>query len=320
MALLVSSSLSSSSLSIAINRTNKFQIQNSIAIGRRRRRRRRRTDDRNSNQKRAIMMMKLQRMMSGTTTSTDEKNETNSSDKKEIKITFVDCSVKSVEIMRRECKLNAKESIMELENCRFDVFRSENEFVLCEIYKGEEAVAEHKREKHYRQWQKNVDAIMEKPRTKRTYEPIFPSNDDWNSVNTPLQIDENGQVKEPEKSLALACHVTIKVVKGEEKKFEKLSVEDAIASKLEENGGCLRFDILKSKDNECEYLFLEVFKDREAFDFHSKTRHSINWKEKVKPIMAEDRTWVVFDEIVFPEDDEMWKDGESCEDACDMAW
>jgi len=36
--------------------------------------------------------------------------------------------------------------------------------------------------------------------------------------------------------------------------------------------------------------------------------------------MAEDRTWVVFDEIVFPEDDEMWKDGESCEDACDMAW
>jgi quinol monooxygenase YgiN len=218
---------------------------------------------------------------------------------------------------------------MELENARFDVLRSNDHFVLVEIFKGKEAIEEHKGEPHYKNWNKNVESIMSKPRSKRSYRPVFPTNDDWNAVNTPLQIDENGQKIEVAEGsgTSVACHVTIKVHKKDCAAFEKVSIENAISSKLEEDGGCLRFDIFRrilddddNADTPAEYLFAEVFRDAKAQKFHATTAHSQNWKTKVESMMAAERTWTQFDQVVFPEDDNMWSDGEACEDACEMAW
>jgi quinol monooxygenase YgiN len=112
--------------------------------------------------------------------------------------------------------------------------------------------------------------------------------------------------------------------------FEKISIENAISSKLEEDGGCLRFDIFKrifseadendENDSAEEYLFAEVFRDSQAQTFHAQTQHSQNWKTKVEPMMAKARTWIQFDQVVFPTDDTMWADGDACEEACEMAW
>ena len=203
-------------------------------------------------------------------------------------------------------------------------------FVLVEIFKGKEAIEAHKTEQHYKTWNKNVESIMAEPRSKRSYAPVFPTNEDWNAVNTPVRVDENGQrIEVAEGSgTAVACHVTIKVNKKDASAFEKVSIENAISSKLEEDGGCLRFDIFKRINNtgeaaaadSDEYLFVEVFRDAQAQTFHSQTAHSQNWKTKVEPMMAAERTWTQFDEIVFPIDDTMWADGDACEDACEMEW
>ena len=257
---------------------------------------------------------------------------------KDVQITLVDCFVSNAddennrEKMTSETRRNAQESIMELENARFDVLRTKDQFVLVEIFKGKEALSEHKNEPHYKNWNKNVASLMSKPRAKRSYKPVFPTNEDWNRVNTPLQIDENGQQIEvlEGSGTSVACHVTITVHKKDCAMIEKISIENAISSKLEEDGGCLRFDIFKrifSEDDENdesdaaeEYLFAEVFRDSQAQTFHSQTAHSQNWKTKVEPMMAKARTWIQFDQVVFPTDDKMWADGDACEEACEMAW
>ena len=256
---------------------------------------------------------------------------------KDIQITLVDCFVSNAdennrEKMKSETRRNAQESIMELENARFDALRKDNQFVLVEIFKGKEALSEHKSEPHYKNWNKNVESLMSKPRAKRSYTPVFPTNEDWNRVNTPLQIDENGQQIEvlEGSGTSVACHVTITVHKKDCAAFEKISIENAISSKLEEDGGCLRFDIFKrifseedendENDSAEEYLFAEVFRDPQAQTFHSQTQHSQNWKTKVEPMMAKARTWIQFDQVVFPTDDTMWADGDACEEACEMAW
>ena len=257
---------------------------------------------------------------------------------KDVQITLVDCFVSNAddennrEKMTSETRRNAQESVMELENARFDVLRTKDQFVLVEIFKGKEALSEHKNEPHYKNWNKNVASLMSKPRAKRSYKPVFPTNEDWNRVNTPLQIDENGQQIEvlEGSGTSVACHVTITVHKKDCAMFEKISIENAISSKLEEDGGCLRFDIFKrifseedendENDSAEEYLFAEVFRDSQAQTFHSQTAHSQNWKTKVEPMMAKARTWIQFDQVVFPTDDKMWADGDACEEACEMAW
>ena len=255
-------------------------------------------------------------------------------DVKDVQITLVDCFAdeNSREKMTTETRRNARESIMELENARFDALRKDNQFVLVEIFKGKEALSEHKNEPHYKNWNKNVESLMLKPRAKRSYTPVFPTNEDWNRVNTPLQIDENGQQIEvlEGSGTSVACHVTSTVHKKDCAMFEKISIENAISSKLEEDGGCLRFDIFKrifseadendENDSAEEYLFAEVFRDSHAQTFHAQTQHSQNWKTKVEPMMAKARTWIQFDQVVFPTDDTMWADGDACEEACEMAW
>ena len=170
-------------------------------------------------------------------------------DVKDVQITLVDCFAdeNDREKMTTETRRNARESIMELENARFDALRKDNQFVLVEIFKGKEALSEHKNEPHYKNWNKNVESLMSKPRAKRSYTPVFPTNEDWNRVNTPLRIDENGQQIEvlEGSGTSVACHVTITVHKKDCAAFEKISIENAISSKLEEDGGCLRFDIFK---------------------------------------------------------------------------
>ena len=258
-------------------------------------------------------------------------------DMKDVQITLVECFVSNAdensrEKMTTETRRNARESIMELENARFDVLRTKDQFVLVEIFKGKEAISEHKNEPHYKNWNKNVESLMSKPRAKRSYTPVFPTNEDWNRVNTPLQIDENGQQIEvlEGSGTSVACHVTITVHKKDCAAFEKISIENAISSKLEEDGGCLRFDIFKrifseedendENDSAEEYLFAEVFRDSQAQTFHAQTAHSQNWKTKVEPMMAKARTWIQFDQVVFPTDDKMWADGDACEEACEMTW
>ena len=66
-------------------------------------------------------------------------------------------------------------------NLRFDVLQSADEpgrFLLYEVYKSTEAVAEHKKTEHYLKWRETVADWMAKPREGLCHNVICPSEKD----------------------------------------------------------------------------------------------------------------------------------------------
>ena len=78
---------------------------------------------------------------------------------------------------------NAKNSVKEPGIVRFDVIQQKDDptrFVLVEVYKDEQAPAEHKKTEHYLQWRSVVEDMMAEPRYSIKYNNVFPSEEkDW---------------------------------------------------------------------------------------------------------------------------------------------
>ncbi|HUI90094.1 MAG TPA: antibiotic biosynthesis monooxygenase [Anaerolineales bacterium] len=77
---------------------------------------------------------------------------------------------------------NARNSLQERGVARFDVIQQVDDptrFLLVEVYRTEEAVSRHKETAHYAQWQKTVEPLMQKPRTRVVYQSIFPDESGW---------------------------------------------------------------------------------------------------------------------------------------------
>ena len=43
--------------------------------------------------------------------------------------------------------------------------------------------------------------------------------------------------------------------------------------------GCVKYDIFVNERNNCEFTFIEVFENNEAFEFHKNSEHFKKWKE-----------------------------------------
>ncbi len=72
---------------------------------------------------------------------------------------------------------NARESVKEPGNIRFDVLQSVEDttkFVLYEAYATREAAAAHKNTPHYQKWKAAVADWMAEPRIGIPYEGLFP--------------------------------------------------------------------------------------------------------------------------------------------------
>ena len=77
---------------------------------------------------------------------------------------------------------NARNSVQEPGVVRFDVLHSveePNKFVLVEIYKNEDAPAQHKETEHYLRWRDTVADMMEEPRSATKYYGCFPDTAHW---------------------------------------------------------------------------------------------------------------------------------------------
>ena len=61
--------------------------------------------------------------------------------------------------------------------------------------------------------------------------------------------------------------------------FLKVIEEDAIGSRERENGGCLRFDVLRDQSDPTKFIFYEVYKDDEAAARHRETPHFKLWTD-----------------------------------------
>ena len=80
---------------------------------------------------------------------------------------------------------NATASLTEPGVLRFDVLRDEGDpahVMLVEVYRDAEAASAHKQTPHYAAWRDAVADLMARPRTRVTYLPVVPTEEDsWST-------------------------------------------------------------------------------------------------------------------------------------------
>jgi autoinducer 2-degrading protein len=87
-----------------------------------------------------------------------------------------------VEAFRRATVQNAAASVQEPGVACFDVLQQADDptrFVLVEAYRNLDATVKHKQTAHYLTWAATVTDMMAEPRTRVTYESVFPPDGAW---------------------------------------------------------------------------------------------------------------------------------------------
>jgi (4S)-4-hydroxy-5-phosphonooxypentane-2,3-dione isomerase len=77
---------------------------------------------------------------------------------------------------------NARHSVEEPGIARFDFLQysdEPNHFILIEVYRDENAPAQHKETAHYQHWRDAVADMMAEPRTSIKYKNIYPDDQGW---------------------------------------------------------------------------------------------------------------------------------------------
>ena len=65
------------------------------------------------------------------------------------------------------------------------------------------------------------------------------------------------------------------------------AIEENAVSSVRDEGGCLRFDVVRDNDDPDHYLFYEVYRDEEAFQAHRDTDHFARWREAADVCLSE---------------------------------
>lgn len=73
--------------------------------------------------------------------------------------------------------------------------------------------------------------------------------------------------------------VTVEVVPDRIEDFLKAMEIDAIGSRTNENGGCLRFDVNRDATDPNKFYFYEVYVDADAIERHKLTPHFKAWTD-----------------------------------------
>jgi autoinducer 2-degrading protein len=87
-----------------------------------------------------------------------------------------------VEAFRAATIENARNSAQEPGIARFDfvqVADDPNRFCLWEVYKTQDAIADHKQTAHFAKWAETVADMLMEPRTRVWYDSVFPGDESW---------------------------------------------------------------------------------------------------------------------------------------------
>ena len=83
----------------------------------------------------------------------------------------------------------------------------------------------------------------------------------------------------------IVLHVTIQVKPEHVAEFLEIVRHDAEHSEQDEPG-CLRFDVLRDRDDPNRFYFYEVYRDEAALEAHRQTPHFKLYFEKSQPLLA----------------------------------
>ena len=100
-------------------------------------------------------------------------------------------------------------------------------------------------------------------------------------------------------------HAPIQIKEGHADEFIQAMLLDAKGS-VENEPGCLRFDVIRDENDPNRIYLYEVYKDKAAFEYHLTTPHIKKWQETVKDWWVEPRPPVGKGTNIWPTDDE-WK-------------
>ncbi len=90
-------------------------------------------------------------------------------------IVYLEAKPEKAEEFAAVSEANAKGSVKEEGNIRFDVLRNKedpNKFVLYEVWESEEALARHKTTPHYLKWNDANETCLVRPRTRDVYDAV----------------------------------------------------------------------------------------------------------------------------------------------------
>ncbi len=207
---------------------------------------------------------------------------------------------------------DAKGSIAQEPGCRrFDVIQDEDEptkIGLCEVYNDQAAVDDHLSRPHFLHYRDTTADWIARPTAVSRCQLIFPAGDaHWDSARP-------SAVESPAFEGGLyVVHAPLLVQDDRIDDFINALCLDAIASVNEEQG-CLRFDVFQNKENPSELYLYEVYVNESAFDSHVATPHFEEWFETTKDWYApgfsiDESDDVINGSNVWPPDNWQWGSG-----------
>jgi (4S)-4-hydroxy-5-phosphonooxypentane-2,3-dione isomerase len=85
--------------------------------------------------------------------------------------------------------------------------------------------------------------------------------------------------KDKSQAVPFALVVSVEIKPDRIDDFLKVIEEDAIGSREREEGGCLRFDVLRDRSDPNKFVFYEVYRDDDAAARHKETAHFKLWSD-----------------------------------------
>jgi (4S)-4-hydroxy-5-phosphonooxypentane-2,3-dione isomerase len=189
---------------------------------------------------------------------------------------------------------------------RFDIIQDETNptlFAFSEVYSDEAAFKHHQTTPHFKQWEATTKNMLDGAFEVSFCRPVFPlGNATWDARRPEA-------VEDP--SLSSSLYVILGPLPIQPDKVDPFIAAarlDGLGSTHEEPG-CLRFDVYQNIHKPDQLFLYEVYVNKAAFEYHTKTPHIAKWRETVKDWYAGERTGGRRGRNVWPPDNWSWSSG-----------
>jgi (4S)-4-hydroxy-5-phosphonooxypentane-2,3-dione isomerase len=189
---------------------------------------------------------------------------------------------------------------------RFDIIQDETNprlFAFTEVYSDEAAFEHHKTTPHFAQWDAAVKNMLDGAFEVSFCRPVFPLGEAIWDARRP------GAVEDPAFGSGLhVIHAPLPIQPDKVDAFIAAVRLDGLGSTHEEPG-CLRFDVYQNIHKPDELYLYEVYVNKTAFEYHTRTPHIAKWRESVKDWYAGERIGGRRGRNVWPPDNWGWSSG-----------
>ncbi len=189
---------------------------------------------------------------------------------------------------------------------RFDIIQDETDptmFAFNEVYNDEAAFEYHKTTPHFAAWDAAVKDMLDGAIAASFCRPVYPAGDaTWDSQRPDA-------VEDPAFSSSLhVIHAPLPIKPEKVADFIAAAALDGLGSTGQEPG-CLRFDVYQNINKPDELYLYEVYVNKTAFEYHTKTPHIAQWRDTVQDWFAGERVGARRGRNVWPPDNWGWSSG-----------